>query len=185
MAVCNSHGGRSPQAKRKAAERLAEARARAELERWRPDDPEPLADPYDALLRLAAQADDWRKFLAVRVAELQDELRYGHRAGEQVRAEIVLFGQAMDRCAKILESIAKLNIAERQVRVREAEVLLMAEGIRAILRDLDLDERQRQLASVSVPRRLRELEGQPSAVHVQERREPYVGKRRPTELANL
>ena len=68
----------------------------------------------------------------MRVAELQEELRYGHRAGEQIRAEIVLFGQAQDRCLKILEAIAKLNIAERMARVREAEALLMAEGMRRV-----------------------------------------------------
>lgn len=184
MQVCNSHGGRSPQARRKAQERLAEARARAELDRWSPEDPEPLADPYEALLRLAAQADQWRQFLAGRVAELQDGMRYGHRAGEQLRAEITLFGQAMDRTAKILESIARLNIAERQVRVREAEVLLMAEGIRAILGDLDLDPRQRQLAAVAVPRRLRELEsGRTVAVEPEPR--VHVGRKREGRLADL
>jgi hypothetical protein len=68
----------------------------------------------------------------LRVAELQDELRYGHRVGEQIGAEIVLFGQAQDRYLKILEAIAKLNIAERMARAREAEVLLMAEGMRRV-----------------------------------------------------
>jgi hypothetical protein len=89
---------------------------------------------------------------------MADEVRYEHRAGEQLRAEIALWERSAERCLKIYETITRLGIAERQTRIREAELMLIAEGIREILRRLELSPEQRKLSIRVVPEVLRELE---------------------------
>jgi hypothetical protein len=55
-----------------------------------------------------------------RVAELRaDSWRYEGATAEQVRAEIVLYERALDRTARVLTDIARLDIEERQMRLAD------------------------------------------------------------------
>lgn len=159
--VCHTHGAAAPQVRQKAAQRLSEARQRAEAQRFLNKQGIPdIDDPLDELMRLASEATAYREVYRSMMDQLlmADEVRYEHRAGEQLRAEIALWERSAERCLKIYETITRLGIAERQTRIREAELILIAEGIREILRRLELSPEQRKLSIRVVPEVLRELE---------------------------
>lgn len=159
--VCRTHGGGAPQVRESASKRLSEARRRAEAQKFLEKQGIPdIEDPLEELLKLASEATAYREVFRQMMDQLllADEVRYEHRAGEQLRAEMALWERAAERCLKMYETIVRLGIAERQTRIREAELIVIAEGIREILRRLDLTPEQRKASIVIVPEVLRELE---------------------------
>jgi chemotaxis protein histidine kinase CheA len=153
------HGGSAPQVRRRAAERVAEAKARAAAERYISPDGEILEDPVSELLKLAHEARQFQAFVSARVEALSAESwRYEARQGEQLRAEVALLERAMDRCGRLLTDINRLGLLERAVRLREAQASLVVSAVIKVLDDLDLSPDQRVIAQSAVPARLRELE---------------------------
>lgn len=129
-AVCRMHGGGSPQAKAKAAARLAEEDANKVLARL---DVAPVADPFSALAALAGQALAFKDVLAGKVNDL-DRLRYtDDKGGEQLRSEVALWERALDRCERFIVSMAKLNIDERLIKIETAQAELVLKAIEAAL----------------------------------------------------
>lgn len=145
--VCGSHGAASPQAQRKAQERLAEERARKELMRLgRPD---VVTDPIGELLQVAGEATAWSQFLREKVRELQGDLRYEHeRAGEQLRAEAALYTAALKQTADVLARIVSLDLEERRLHVEEAKAAIVIRAVNVALshRELNLTTAQQQFA---------------------------------------
>jgi hypothetical protein len=159
--VCRTHGGSTGHIKRAAAQRMSEARRRAEAAMFLKKQGIPqIEDPLEEMLVLASEATAYREVFRGHLDKLllADEVRYEHRAGEQLRAEVALWERAAERCLKIYEAITRLGIAERQTRIREAELMIIAEGIREILRRLELTPEQKRTAVHVVPEVLRELE---------------------------
>jgi hypothetical protein len=169
------HGGAAPQVKRKAAQRLADAEARAAFAKYRPET-SALDDPVTALLELAAEVQGWQRFLADRVSELETvDWRRDHRAGEQLHAMVSLYERSMDRAGRLLVDLGKLGLDERRVRLQEAQARVLMGVIDKVLDDVGLTAEQRQIARKAVPARLLEA-AQPQ--DTQERPEPYTGPRR-------
>ncbi len=176
--VCSSHGARAPQVKAAAERRVAERKAREAVAKMGKVAPGSV-DPLDVLDETLAEVVALKERLGAIVAKLGDEsLRYEGRAGEQLRAEIAAYMASIRDCVKTAETIVKLGLDERRVRVSEVQVVMLAQGVRRILDDLDLSPRQRQLAATSVPSRLRELEGGSAQESDNAGRETYVSARR-------
>jgi hypothetical protein len=140
--VCRWHGGAAPQVKAKAAERVAEEMARRALRRIADDQgpAEPVANPLLELSRIAGEALRWKRLVAEHVAQLE-QLRYQGVSGEQVRAEILLFERALDRCAAVLATIVRLNIDERLAAITEQQGHVLAGVVVSVLERLDLGDK--------------------------------------------
>lgn len=155
--VCIKHGGHAPQVRRAAARRVELARAERAVARFAAmaEPATPVADPLAALAALAGEATKLKDILAGFVAELES-LRYQGVAGEQVRGELILYGQALDRCNTILATYGRLGVDERLAKVEEAKLALLASVINAVLADqeLALTNEQRAVAPAAVVRHL-------------------------------
>jgi hypothetical protein len=159
--VCFYHGAEAPQVKQAAIKRVSERKALQKAERWLARQGyEQIDDPLGELVNLASEATAYRELFRAQVDRLMeaDEVRYEHRAGEQLRAEMALWERAADRCLKVYSEIVRLGIAERQVRIREAEIVLMAQAIRNILGRLELSPKQKTIAGQVVAEELRAIE---------------------------
>jgi len=145
--VCFIHGGGNPRVSARAAERLAEQRARRTLSDL--EQTESVVDPFAALEALAGQAVGLVDVLRGMVGELQ-EIRYRGGPGtgtEQLRAEMSAYLNALGRAESILGRIVSLDLEGRRVRLAEAQVAAVVLALDKVLAsaDLGLDaERQRR-----------------------------------------
>jgi hypothetical protein len=130
--VCDKHGGKSPQALAKANERMFEKRVRGLISGYVS---EPVTDPVSELMRLAGDAKRWYQVLEDVVDSLGDRMRYTDAKGsENLRAEIAVYERAMDRLMQLLSTMARLNLAERAVRIDEAKAKLLIELVSTAMR---------------------------------------------------
>ena len=121
---------------------------------------EQMADAITEHERLMQEAVWFREVLRETVFDLQENghLRYDHAHGEQLRAEVALYERAILSCDKIITSYVRLGIAERRVKIDEAQAVMLVSVIKAVLDDLDLTKAQQAKAATAVPLRLRALE---------------------------
>lgn len=144
--TCYMHGGRTA----KAAERVIEQRARAELARLNLT---PVDDPLSALAGVTAEVLAWKDQIAAKVNDLTT-LRYSTEGGEQLRAEVALWERALDRCERFLTAMAKLNIDERLAAIAEAQAQAVMDAIRIGLEAAGVDSGQRKVALAAVRQHL-------------------------------
>lgn len=174
---CGRHGGNSPQAKKAAERRVAEASAKAELERGVRTLGLPVdIDPGKALLDEIHWTAGHVQWLREKVQELKgDELVWGRtqtdagigpqgpvdttteKAGPSVWYE--LYMKERDHLAKVCALALKAGIEERKVKLAESQGALVAEAIRRILAALNLTPQQQAMVPEIVPQQLRLLAG--------------------------
>ncbi len=132
--VCRWHGGASPQAKAKAELRRTmeehQARAQRILKR-------PVTDPIAELQKLAADCLIWRDQMAEAMTKVE-EIRYRSGAGEQVRGELAAYEKAMVETRQVLVALARLQLDERMVTIREHEADIFAAILATVFRHLKL-----------------------------------------------
>jgi len=139
ITVCYYHGSPAPQVQFAGVKRYEEKRARAWLERQGFDKVE---DPVEALAELAGEVVAVKDYFREQI----DKLRYEHRAGEQLRAEVALYERALDRCHRVLSDITRLGIAERKARISEAQAVMILTILSNTLGRLELSAPKRALA---------------------------------------
>ena len=128
--VCVTHGGRSRQAKAKAAERLVEDEARRVLARM---DVPAVGDPLTELQQLAGQVVAFKNAAADLVNQLQS-IRYEDAKGaEQLRAEVVVFTGALAECRQVLGLMARLDIDRRLAAIEETKARAVVAAIDSAL----------------------------------------------------
>jgi len=82
------------------------------------------------------------------------ELRYEHRAGEQLRGEMAAWMQVNQMVTKLGADYLKIGLDERKTRIAEAQARVLVGVIQAVLGRLDLNSSQRRLAAQAVPEEL-------------------------------
>lgn len=157
---CRMHGGSSPQAKRRAAERIAARQVEADLVAVLAHEGlNAVDDPFEELGRLASESIAFKDALAARVNALREEVRYrADGAGtEQLRAEVALYERAMDRTGRFLDALVRNGFEERRTQLSESQGRVIAGAIQQILVRLVLTAEQQALVPTVVPEVLRSL----------------------------
>lgn len=157
--VCSSHGGRAPAVRAAAGRRLAEQEATREVARLTDArGPLSLPDVYREMLTTAGNAVAWQRVLRERVESLDD---YSSTAmgAEQVRADVVLFERAMDRTAKVLELVARLDLDTRLTHISAQQGEQVARVLRVGLDAAGLSTGQREAAEAAMVLELRKIGG--------------------------
>lgn len=162
--VCTAHGGNAPQVRVKAA-------VRAEVLSWGLGDS--TVDPGETLLRLVTQSA-WRaNRYATEIERVVDEADGDlHKAligdtytvdldgravktGEYIRAMTRLEAEERDRCANFATKAIAAGLAERQVRLAERQVEVVARALIAAFAEMGLSVQQQQEAKRRVAGHLR------------------------------
>jgi hypothetical protein len=157
--VCHSHGGKTPNGLAAGQRRLAEAKAATQLKDLADAPPlESIGDVYDWLLGVAGTAKAWSDILQGRVAQLNKlGTESSEFVGTQLRADVILFERALDRSAKIAESLVRLDLEGRKQALDERIAAQLVAVVKAILGDLELSDDQRMVAELVVPKRMKEI----------------------------
>lgn len=162
--VCPQHGGMFPSVVKK-------ARVVADLRNWGLDSP--TVDPAEQLLRLVSQSAARVAHYSAEIAQMVTERPYlrlalteavwaqrettdaegetgydTYKAGEYIRAMVILENEERDRCAKFCAVAINAGLREREVQVAERQGQMIAGVLRAVFGDarLGLTEDQRALS---------------------------------------
>lgn len=126
---CRFHGGNSPQVIAKHQREQHQQQVEKEIQKALLDlDIRPVENPLTALKLLAGEVIAWKDALLQKV-QLLDKLRYSTEFNEQIRGEVLLYERALDKCATVLATIARLNIDERLAAVEERQVKMLEDGL--------------------------------------------------------
>lgn len=158
--VCRNHGASS---KVKAAgQRRETERAMTEAARKLiPDlaDRTAITNPLETLLELASEANAFRESLRIKANELDGQIRYAASgaAGEQIRAEVTLYRQAIKDVTDLLVAIARLDIEKMLARIESRKVEMTIEAMNRGCDDAGLNEEQKRAVMAGVARHLRSV----------------------------
>lgn len=166
--VCVTHGGRAPQVRMKAAERVLEARIAGEVQR---QGIEPIGDPYELLLAVAGEAVAFLALARQNLGVLTSWSQVDAMGAEGVRVAVTVYESALDRVIDTAAKIIKLNAVDKQVEiqaraveVRSAEVLdfigaTFSHAVRVA--DLDSEMAARLFAAIPQAMEAARLEARP------------------------
>jgi hypothetical protein len=97
--------------------------------------PDPVTDPYGELMAVTGELRVWKDILRAKVTALDNSLRYSGKTGEQTRAEVVLYSQALRDLSSVLLSIGRLNLDARLVGIRQQTLEMMDRALDLALED--------------------------------------------------
>lgn len=144
-AVCRFHGGAAPQVKAAAEQRDLAQKADAAITQLWPGlrNVDPVKDPVDSMARLAASLE---QFLDVVGGKVNDLSHYA--AGDsmsQLRGELVLWERTASMLGRLLDSMARLGIAERHVELEQERAQLVTAAFLAAVQAVSLLPADRDL----------------------------------------
>lgn len=118
--------------------------------------PDPIGNPLAELLDLAAEIKAFKEIMRSVTAYLvaRQEMRHGHRVGEQLRAEVMLYERAQERLAKILIDISKLGIETRLAAIEVTQAAMIERALNAALNASGLGLVEQQSARQVLQREL-------------------------------
>jgi hypothetical protein len=139
--------------------RLAEQAARKAAAKFITD-AGPMEDPLGELLRVAAQMTAFKDYLAAQVEALNaEDWRYqSSQKLEQVNSLVTLLQSAMRDVARVIESMAKLDLEARRTRLQERDAGLVVEAVNSTFTRMGLSDDQRREATVIIVQELRAAE---------------------------
>jgi len=148
--VCHYHGGAAGQVKRRAAERVAVAKARTILDGHRVTPVTildghrvtPVTDPLTALMEVAGEVVAFKVYLSERAGELASSAD-----SDEERATLGAYERALDRCGRILVDMAKLNLDERITRLAEGQAQMLGAVVLSVLSSTELALTETQLTT--------------------------------------
>ena len=140
--VCATHGGSTPHVRQAADRRVQEHRAAREVAKLGAPTVEQLSNPTDALMRAVARIE-----MLARVLEDQGS------AVDPSSPRFLAFERAIERSAKTLADLHRLGLSV--ARLRNDQVELALNGLRAGLDALDLTADQRMTAQRAAADHLR------------------------------
>jgi hypothetical protein len=153
---CSTHHGNEAKNKRSAAKLQVIKEAKKQLKEL--GEPDPINDPLTELAKVTGEVVAWKDIMGARVAAIAAEnWRYEHRNGEMLRAEVLLWERALDRCERFLGAMARLNIDERLARIDEQQAEIIIKAIQATLRDMGLTLEEQENARKEMSRHLRRI----------------------------
>lgn len=173
--VCTFHGGNAPQVKAKAAERVAEEKARKAMQSYgqRVD-----TDPITALLDEVCWTAGHVAWLRERVRDIEQEaLVWGKTSvqvadkeasefpgtdtttteGAETNIWLVLYQKERAHLVNVCKAAISAGIEERRVRLAERQGDMLVAILDRIFGDLNLSPEQRALLPTVVPARIREM----------------------------
>ena len=168
--VCKSHGGNLPAVKSSAFEVILNQTAAqtlaqvSSIERntglnMRTRTFQPIRNPFEELMMLAGEMREFKDRIGAKIDAMEvSEWRYEHsRAGEQLRAELLVYINAMDQLTNALVKITKLNLEERMMRINErlAEIIEQAFARTVANPEFELQPDQQKKMKEQFGRRLR------------------------------
>lgn len=135
--VCAMHGGKAPAVAAAAEQREVEHQAEATIARLWPGlaAASPVKDPVDQMERLAGALTSMLDQVGEKVSDL-DHLAAGTSL-TQLRGELVLLDKLAGHLRALLADMARLGIAERQVRLEEGQAAIITTAFRSALALLD------------------------------------------------
>jgi hypothetical protein len=139
--------------KRVAAQHILQGKALVQLARL--GSATPITDPLRALAEIAGEISRWKDLMGAHVADLKTVAYRSLEGGEQIKGEVLLYERALDRCAAVLASIAKLNIDERLAAIDERQAALVERAVIATLDTLNLTAEEKTGAVRTLTRHLR------------------------------
>lgn len=167
--VCVMHGGKAPRVQAHAKAVLATRKLEASAaEILAHEGVEAVEDPLGDLGKLASSSQALTDALGKRVNALNDLEHFDLKETPSIKAEVQMYERAMDRTARLLDSLVKHGYSERQIQIQETEALLVAGVIRRVVAGLGLSQEQQTKAQKALAEEFRALPARPA---------PTTGKR--------
>ena len=117
--------------------------------------PARLTDPLTELLDLGAEMKVFKNMLREIVSTMQPQTwRYSKSAGEQVVGYLILYERALERLARILIEISKLDIIRLMARIEERKVDMIERALMTALESTGLDLEKQHTAKLVLAREL-------------------------------
>lgn len=139
--VCRLHGGKSRGARENAEKRIADSAAEAlAAQLWVSlDTVSPVQDPVDRLARMAGGLEQTADYLAEQISKMKS-VEVGEDLS-RLRAQVALWERVLSQLRQALDSLARLGIADRHVRLEEARSSAVAAALTEALEEVPAELR--------------------------------------------